>query len=247
MSELSSTSAVLRPDRELLLAWMLLFLARGDGYGYGIADQLTEHGIGIEKTIVYRSLRGLERDGAVSSRWIASPHGPQRRLYSLTAAGRRTLDSLAAVVIDNRRAHQGFVETYRQQTRRQDAEQAPTQPSGTGLARREPELLVGWLLLLLDSDVTYGYDLRRHLAEHHVDADAGVVYRLLRRMDSDGRLQSRWSEPIAGPRRRLYTVTPRGRAQLHQIAPAIMHARDVHDAFVDEYEDLRHHFPRPLR
>ena len=225
---------------------MLLFLARGDGYGYGIADQLAERGIDIETTIVYRALRGLERDGAVSSRWIASHRGPQRRLYSLTAAGRRTLDTHVAAVIDNRRAYQGFAEAYTRYARRPDAKQLPAQASEDG-TRREPELLVGWLLLLLDSDVTYGYDLRRHLAEHHVKADAGVVYRLLRRMDRDERLQSRWSEPIAGPKRRVYTLTEKGRAQLHQIAPALMHARDVHDAFVDDYEELNHHFPQPLR
>lgn len=226
---------------------MLVFLARGSGYGYGIADQLTEQGIDVEKTIVYRVLRGLERDGDVTSRWIASHHGPQRRLYSLTATGRRTLDTLALVVIDNRRAYQGFVETYTRHKRRQDAQRLRTQPPEDGAPRREPALLVGWLLLLLDSDVTYGYDLRRNLAEQHLEADAGVVYRLLRRMDGDGRLQSRWSEPIAGPKRRLYTVTPKGRAHLHQIAPGITHARDVHDAFVDAYEDLNHDYPRPVR
>ena len=226
---------------------MLSFLARGNGYGYGIAEQLGEQGLAVEKTVVYRALRGLERDGDATSRWVASHHGPQRRLYSLTAPGRRTLDSLAAVVLDDRRAYQGFVETYGRQARRHDAEQHQAQPSENGARRREPDLLVGWLLLLLDGGVTYGYDLRRHLAEHHVGAAAGVAYRLLGRMDADGRVQSRWSEPIEGPKRHLYTVTAEGRAHLRRIAPAITHARDVYDAFVDAYEDLDHVYPRPLR
>jgi DNA-binding PadR family transcriptional regulator len=226
---------------------MLSFLARGSGYGYGIAEQLAEQGLDVEKTIVYRALRGLERDGNATSRWVASHHGPQRRLYSLTAAGRRTLDSLAAVVLDNRRAYQGFVETYARPARRQDAEQHQVQTPEDGASRREPDLLVGWLLLLLDGGLTYGYDLRRHLGEHHVDAAAGVAYRLLGRMDADGRVQSRWSEPIDGPRRHLYTVTADGRAHLRRIAPAITHARDVYDAFVEGYEDLDHDYPRPPR
>ena len=230
-----------------MLAWMLVFLARGSGYGYAIADQLSEQALHVEKTIVYRALRGLERDGDVTSRWIESRHGPQRRLYSLTAAGRRTLDTLAAVVIDTRRGYQAFVETYTHQHRSEGAKQPRTRPSEDVGPRREPDLLVGWLLLLVDGGVTYGYDLRRHLAERHVNPDTGVVYRLLRRMARDGRLQSRWSEPIAGPKRRLYRVTAKGRRHLHQIAAVITHARDVYDAFVDAYEDLNHDYPRPAQ
>ena len=73
-------------------------------------------------------------------------------------------------------------------------------------------MIVGWLLLLLDQDVTYGYDLRRHLTTHHVNADPARLYRLLRQMEADGRLQSRWTEPIAGPKRRVYRATATGRA-----------------------------------
>ena len=55
--------------------------------------------------------------------------------------------------------------------------------------------------------MAYGCDLRRHLTTHHVKADAARLYRLLRQMEADGRLQSRWTEPIAGPKRRVYRAT----------------------------------------
>ena len=229
---------------------MLLFLARGSGYGYGIAEQLSEQALGVEMTIVYRALRGLESEGYVTSRWIDSNRGPQRRLYSLTAAGRRALDTLAAAVLENRLAYQAHVETYQQRSARLSGRRDPALPNASPI--REHDLLVGWLLLLLDENVAYGYDLHRHLTTHHVQADPGRLYRLLRQMDADGRVESRWSEPIAGPKRRLYTLTAEGRAHLHEIAVTIRQARDVYDAFVNAYEELDHNYrasarPRPHR
>lgn len=243
MSAPSSTAGVLRPDRELLTAWILLFLAHGSGYGYGIDEQLSEQALGVETTMVYRTLRGLESKGYMTSRWIDSHHGPQRRLYSLTAAGRRALDTLAATVAENRLAYQEFVETNKQRSARRHGQRSQRGASALPDAapRREHDLLVGWLLLVLDENVTYGYDLRRRLTTHHVKADPSRLYRLLRQMEADGRLESRWSEPIAGPKRRLYTATAKGRAHLHEIAVTITQARDVYDAFVDAYEELDHH------
>lgn len=228
---------------------MLLFLARGSGYGYGIAEQLSEHGLRVEKTIVYRALRGSESQGYVTSRWIDSPRGPQRRLYSLTAAGRRMLDTLAAGVSENRLGYEAFVETYEQRSPRRHARRSERRasPPADAAPGREHDLLVGWLLLLLDDEVTYGYDLRRQLAANHVEADPGGLYRVLRQMQADGWLQSHWSEPVAGPKRRLYTATASGRAHLDEIAVTITQARDVYDAFIDAYEELDHDYRRPER
>ena len=240
---------MLRPDRELLTAWMLLFLARGSGYGYGITEQLREHALDVETTIVYRALRGLESEGYVTSRWIDSRRGPQRRLYSLTASGRRRLDTRAAAVSESRVGYQEFVEAYERQSARRHARRSPRQasPPPDAVPRHGHDVIVGWLLLLLDEDVTYGYDLRRHLITHHVNADAARLYRLLRQMEADGRLQSCWTEPIAGPKRRVYTATATGRAHLHELAVTITQAREVYDAFVDAYEELDHVYRRPAR
>lgn len=211
---------------------MLLFFAHGSGYGYGLAEQLSRHGIGVEKTIVYRALRGLESQGYVTSRWIDSRLGPQRRLYSLTSIGRRMLDTLAAAVLEDRLGYQAFVGAYEPRSARRHAQRSERRasPLPDAAPRREHDLLVGWLLLLLDDEVTYGYDLRRHLDANHVKSDPGGLYRVLRQMEADGWLQSGWSEPVAGPKRRLYTATANGRAHLEEIAVTIMQARDVYDA-----------------
>lgn len=235
----------LRPDRQLLKAWLLLFLARGSGYGYGLAEQLREQALDVEMTVAYRVLRALERDRLVTSRWIDSSVGPPRRLYSLTATGRRTLDALFVVVTRHRDRYHAFVHAYDQAGHPRATPQTRAAPAGgaapAGRAAAplpERELRTAWLLLMLSGDASYGYDLQRHLAEHDVKADPGKVYRVLRRLDADGWLRSRWSDPVQGPRRRVYRLTAKGRRNLDALAGLIRGACIVHDAFVTAYEQL---------
>lgn len=232
----SSTSGVLRPDRELLTAWLLLFLARGSDYGYGLAQQLRAQSLDVEMTIAYRVLRALERDGQISSRWIGSSVGPRRRLYSLTATGRRTLDSLVLAVVESRDHYCDFAATFEQ--RRGTASPSSPPPGATAARHPGKALLTGWVLLLLDTGSSYGYDVRRHLAEHDVAADPGTVYRLLRRLDQDGWVRSRWADPVSGPRRRLYRLTARGRCGLDELALLIARICALHGEFVEAYAHI---------
>lgn len=94
---------------------------------------------------------------------------------------------------------------------------------------------MAWVLLLLDDQATYGYELRRQLAWHHLSTDPASLYRLLRQLERDGLLESRWMRPAGGPRRRLYRLTPDGRRNLDEIAGLIDDLRDVHDRFLRTY------------
>ena len=102
--------------------------------------------------------------------------------------------------------------------------------------RPDRELLTAWLLLLLEGGATYGYDLRRELRAHQLEVDAGTVYRRLRRLEKDGWVQSRWMGSVAGPQRRFYRVTPAGRRMLDAIAGLIAVIRDMHESFLQAYE-----------
>lgn len=243
---------LIRPDRDLLTAWLLLFLARGNGYGYGMSDQLREQGLDVEMTVAYRVLRALERDGRLSSRWIEPVEGPRRRMYSLTGKGRRTLDALVPLVARNRDRYLRFVRVYKEARRMDGAggarQSRPDAGPSSAMPHPDRDLLHGWVLLLLDGTTSYGYDVRKHLAAHEVVADPARIYRLLRRLDADGCLASRWSDPVRGPQRRVYRVTPKGRRHLHEIAGVIRQTCTVHDAFISAYEELDddHRGPAPL-
>ena len=109
---------------------------------------------------------------------------------------------------------------------------APAKPS----FQPSRELLTAWLLLLLDDGATHGYQLRRLLEAHGVTTETGAMYRTLRKLEDEGRASSRWEDSAAGPRRRLYQVTTKGRHDLHDLVEAIRLTRDVHTAFLEVHE-----------
>jgi DNA-binding PadR family transcriptional regulator len=98
------------------------------------------------------------------------------------------------------------------------------------------ELLTAWLLLLLNDGATHGYELRRLLEEHGVVTETGAMYRTIRKLENEGRAASRWEDSAAGPRRRLYQVTNKGRRDLHDLVGSIRLTRDVHTAFLQVHE-----------
>lgn len=73
------------------------------------------------------------------------------------------------------------------------------------------------LLAALATSAGHGYDLARAIEEMtggEVVPDAGGLYRILRRLEEDGFVVSEWQEGESGPQRRLYSITPDGRALL---------------------------------
>jgi PadR family transcriptional regulator PadR len=115
----------------------------------------------------------------------------------------------------------------------------PEQAPARSAPWRQPsrELLTAWLLLLLDRQPTHGYELRRQLHAGGVVTEPGAMYRTLRRLESEGRAASAWEQSDAGPRRRLYQITAKGRSDLDELVEAITVTRDVHAAFLEVHKE----------
>ncbi len=58
-------------------------------------------------------------------------------------------------------------------------------------------------------DTQYGYSLLQRLEEKHVLIEAGTLYPLLRRLETQGFLQSVWDTTEARPRK-YYKLSPEG-------------------------------------
>jgi len=84
----------------LLQPLLLLLIGEQPVHGYGLADRLGELGIKPKRaSTLYRDLRDLEERKCIASSWDASQtRGPARRVYRLTAKGRRELDALMPMV-----------------------------------------------------------------------------------------------------------------------------------------------------
>jgi PadR family transcriptional regulator PadR len=80
---------------------LLVLKEKGRAYGYDILGNLAEHAFTdgeIEKAVVYRTLRRLERNGYIVSDWDVSEPGPARRVYTLTRDGQKHLSEWAEVL-----------------------------------------------------------------------------------------------------------------------------------------------------
>lgn len=86
------------------------------------------------------------------------------------------------------------------------------------------------VLALLSEDETYGFDLVRSLgARDGMVTGEGTLYPLLSRLQKDGRVASTWRESDAGPPRKYYAITGKGRRALAEFADEWRRFRDTVD------------------
>jgi PadR family transcriptional regulator PadR len=81
-------------DSRFLRACMLQLLDEQPTYGYELLARLRASGWSLEAGRGYRVLRAMEAEGLLGSEWCDSSHGPRRRAYNLTPAGREALQTL---------------------------------------------------------------------------------------------------------------------------------------------------------
>lgn len=243
-----------------MIAWTLLLLDGGETYGYTLHHRLLAVGMDVQASSVYRRLAKFERDGWVVSGWREPVDGPRRHVYELTVEGQVALREMAGVVAALHETYSTFADAHARAVARRGGEgvdedatpltaaDSPLRhgasvaaaqaslPAPSRSVRPPKELLAGWLLLQLDAGATYGYDLRRAFEALRLSPDPGAMYRMLRRLEADMWVQSRWMSSAAGPRRRFYRLTGRGRRNLDEIARLIAVIRDAHEKYLHAYE-----------
>lgn len=92
------------------------------------------------------------------------------------------------------------------------------------------------MLLLLSERDGHGYDLLTRLGELGMeDVDGGGLYRTLRSLESHGLVRSEWGGSERGPARRVYELTPAGRAHLARTMGAIVGRAQVLGTLVNRF------------
>jgi DNA-binding PadR family transcriptional regulator len=94
------------------------------------------------------------------------------------------------------------------------------------------------LLLLLRDGESHGYDLADSLAALAPDdpVDLGNLYRLLRSLEAEGVVTSRWRDDLPGRSKRTYELTDDGRRLLDTWADALSKTGDTIAAFLRRYQ-----------
>ncbi len=100
------------------------------------------------------------------------------------------------------------------------------------------------LLLLLDEQPGYGYDLRErlgHLGGAH--CDVGTIYRALNALEDEGLAHSTWEPSQNGPQRRRYQITIGGQEVLARWSRDLDEVRHLLLGFLERYEHDREAHP----
>ena len=80
----------------LPLLVLKLLARRGPLHGYAVATQIgsmSDEMLRVEEGSLYPALHRLEEAGGIRARWTTSETGRRARVYEITAAGRRQLES----------------------------------------------------------------------------------------------------------------------------------------------------------
>jgi poly-beta-hydroxybutyrate-responsive repressor len=97
---------------------LLFFLSQGDSYGYELMAKLDNFGFpkaNPDPAMVYRTLRYLEKEGFVVSKWDTKGNGPAKRNYGLTQKGIGLLHLWAESIALRKQVLEKFLKQYSQQ------------------------------------------------------------------------------------------------------------------------------------
>ena len=99
--------------RNWLVPVVLLTLQEWNSYGYELMKRATTFGFeAMNPGTMYRTLREMEENGVVKSKWETPKGGPARRVYSITDAGEAYLRFWAKALEQYRRNMDAFFRLY---------------------------------------------------------------------------------------------------------------------------------------
>ena len=78
-------------------------------------------------------------------------------------------------------------------------------------------LLEFLILKIVSADKVYVADMLQRLSQTEFATQEGTLYPLLSKMRRDGTVDYEWQESDAGPPRKYYTLTAKGREQLAEL------------------------------
>ncbi len=107
---------------------ILLMLREWNAYGYEMMERMAQFGLeAMNPGTLYRTLRHMEKNGAVKSTWETSQGGPARRVYSITDVGEAYLDFWAKSLEQYQRNVDAFFRLYTGRRRQQASDKSASE------------------------------------------------------------------------------------------------------------------------
>jgi DNA-binding PadR family transcriptional regulator len=107
------------PGKRFIEPRILFLLSRGPTHGYDLMGRMEEvpmPGPVPDTGAIYRKLREMEERGLVVSHWEKPGHGPQKRVYRITAEGGWRLAAWAEAIRRRMEMLQRFLDLYERET-----------------------------------------------------------------------------------------------------------------------------------
>lgn len=98
-----------------LQPFILLILKGKDSHGYELIEKISEfrfHDSPPDVGAIYRTLRNMEKEGWVKSKWNTKESGPAKRIYRITPQGEEILHGWAITLRKRREALDQFLKLY---------------------------------------------------------------------------------------------------------------------------------------
>ncbi len=98
-----------------------------------------------------------------------------------------------------------------------------------------------FLLLFISQKPSHGYELMDELEKFGFKIyipDQTTVYKVLRSMEEMGLVTSAWDMEGAGPARRVYRVTDKGKEFLDSSVAQIREEEEIYKKFLDTYKKI---------
>ena len=116
--------------KDFLTPWLLLLLHNWNMHGYQLMQMMTISGLAaFDPATVYRALRRLEEEGLIISCWETGDTGPAKRVYSITEAGEKFLQTWTSALKQYQGVLNRFFELYTEAKRTPHPDK-PKKPSG---------------------------------------------------------------------------------------------------------------------
>ena len=114
---------------------ILLFLLQKPSYGYELMEKINHFGFKKAKpdpAMVYRTLRYLDKEGCVASKWDTGQAGPAKRNYTLTPKGLSLLHVWAEGIAVRKQVLEKFLKEYKKQFKGPKKKNVPLRTKGGG-------------------------------------------------------------------------------------------------------------------
>jgi PadR family transcriptional regulator len=90
-------------------------------------------------------------------------------------------------------------------------------------------LLEFLILKIVSADKVYAADILKHLSVTDFATQEGTLYPLLSKLRREGLVDYEWQESDAGPPRKYYALTAKGRTQLDELGEYWRHINETID------------------